>query len=66
MPKSLFIWTMRRTGGTSLAVILSKLSKLAGYRGVQHEPFNLNYAQIRRSHRRWSWGGSGSRINSVI
>ena len=28
--------------------------------------FNLNYAQIRRSHRRWSWGGSGSRINSVI
>ena len=27
---------------------------------------HLNYAQIRRSHRRWSWGGSGSRINSVI
>ena len=28
--------------------------------------FNLNYAQIRRSHRRWSCGGSGSRVNSVI
>ena len=28
--------------------------------------YHLNYAQIRRSHRRWSWGGSGSRINSVI
>ncbi len=27
---------------------------------------NLNYAQIRRSHRRWSCGGSGSRVNSVI
>ncbi len=28
--------------------------------------YNLNYAQIRRSHRRWSCGGSGSRVNSVI
>ena len=28
--------------------------------------WNLNYAQIRRSHRRWSCGGSGSRVNSVI
>ena len=29
------------------------------------EMFHLNYAQIRRSHRRWSCGGSGSRVNSV-
>ncbi len=28
--------------------------------------YHLNYAQIRRSHRRWSCGGSGSRVNSVI
>ena len=28
--------------------------------------YNLNYAPIRRSHRRWSCGGSGSRVNSVI
>ena len=27
---------------------------------------NLNYAQIRRSHRRWSCGDSGTRVNSVI
>ena len=26
----------------------------------------LNYAQIRRSHRRWSCGDSGTRVNSVI
>ena len=26
----------------------------------------LNYAPIRRSHRRWSCGGSVSRVNSVI
>ena len=28
--------------------------------------YNLNYAQIRRSHRRWSCGDSGTRVNSVI
>ena len=28
--------------------------------------WNLNYAQIRRSRRRWSCGGSGSRVNTVI
>ena len=27
---------------------------------------HLNYAQIRRSHRRWSCGDSGTRVNSVI
>ncbi len=27
---------------------------------------NLNYAQIRRSHRRWSCGGSGSGVNSIM
>ena len=26
----------------------------------------LNYAQIRRSHRRWSCGGRGSRVDAVI
>ncbi|MGO4909634.1 hypothetical protein ACEN2J_15015 [Pseudorhodobacter sp. W20_MBD10_FR17] len=31
------IWTMRRTGGTTLASLLSTLSEHAG---VQHEPFN--------------------------
>ena len=30
------------------------------------ELYNLNYAQIRRSRRRWSCGGSGSRVNTVI
>ena len=28
--------------------------------------YHLNYAQIQRSHRRWSCGGSGGRVNSVI
>ena len=32
----------------------------------QFLPFNLNYAQIRRSHRRWSCGGRGSRVDAVI
>lgn len=31
------IWTMRRTGGTTLATLLSTLSE---YTGTQHEPFN--------------------------
>lgn len=31
------IWTMRRTGGTTLASLLSTLSE---HTGVQHEPFN--------------------------
>ena len=30
------------------------------------ECVSLNYAQIRRSHRRWSCGDSGTRVNSVI
>ena len=30
------------------------------------EIYHLNYAQIRRSHRRWSCGDSGTRVNSVI
>ena len=30
------------------------------------EWLHLNYAQIRRSRRRWSCGGSGSRVNTVI
>ena len=30
------------------------------------ELLNLNYAQIRRSQRRWSCGGRGSRVQSVI
>ena len=28
--------------------------------------YHLNYAQIRRSHRRWSCGGSGSGVNSIM
>lgn len=31
------IWTMRRTGGTTLATLLSTLSE---HSGIQHEPFN--------------------------
>ena len=31
-----------------------------------HGYYNLNYAQIRRGRRRWSCGGSGSRVNTVI
>ena len=32
--------------------------------GLKHRCY-LNYAQVRRRHRRWSCGGSGSRVNSV-
>ena len=63
--------------GTVDAVHLSYLEWLEGYLREQHiqdkevwmalseELWNLNYAQVRRSHRRWSSGGSGSRVNSV-
>ena len=37
MEKPFIIWTMRRTGGTSLATLLMDISE---YKGVQHEPFN--------------------------
>ncbi len=37
MSKPFFIWTMRRTGGTSLTTLLTEISE---YNGVQHEPFN--------------------------
>ena len=39
MSRPFFIWTMRRTGGTSLASMLMEMSE---YNGVQHEPFNLD------------------------
>jgi len=37
MSKAFFIWTMRRTGGTSLTALLTDISE---FQGVQHEPFN--------------------------
>ena len=37
MSKPFFIWTMRRTGGTSLTTLLTDISE---YNGLQHEPFN--------------------------
>lgn len=37
MSKPFFIWTMRRTGGTTLTDLLMKLSE---YPKIQHEPFN--------------------------
>ncbi len=37
MSKPFFIWTMRRTGGTSLTVLLETISE---YQEIQHEPFN--------------------------
>lgn len=39
MSKPFFIWTMRRTGGTSLTTLLTDISE---YRGMEHEPFNLD------------------------
>ncbi len=37
MSKPFIIWTMRRTGGTSLTTLLTDISE---YNGIQHEPFN--------------------------
>lgn len=37
MSSPYIIWTMQRTGGTTLAQVLATLSE---YQGVQHEPFN--------------------------
>ena len=39
MSKPFFIWTMRRTGGTSLTDLLTDISE---YRGIEHEPFNAD------------------------
>ena len=39
MSKPFFIWTMRRTGGTSLTDLLMEMSE---YKTIQHEPFNLD------------------------
>jgi hypothetical protein len=39
MSKPIFIWTMRRTGGTSLTTILTEMSE---YPQIQHEPFNVD------------------------
>ncbi len=39
MSKPFFIWTMRRTGGTSLTDLLMKMSE---HQEVEHEPFNLD------------------------
>ncbi|MBA84753.1 hypothetical protein ACSSNL_18215 [Thalassobius sp. S69A] len=41
MSHPFIIWTMRRTGGTSLATLLMKLSE---HPGTQHEPFNADRA----------------------
>lgn len=43
------IWTMRRTGGTTLGTLLSTLSEHAG---IQHEPFNDDrmFGHISRAH----------------
>lgn len=41
MSHPFIIWTMRRTGGTSLATLLMKLSD---HPGTQHEPFNFDRA----------------------
>ena len=37
MSKPFFIWTMRRTGGTSLTSLLTNISE---FNGIEHEPFN--------------------------
>ena len=47
--------TTQKTGASALG--LQRVLGLNRY---------LNYAQIRRSHRRWSCGDSGTRVNSVI
>ncbi|AXI46082.1 hypothetical protein C1J03_08665 [Sulfitobacter sp. SK012] len=38
MSHAYFIWTMQRTGGTTLAILLRRLSE---HPSVEDEPFNL-------------------------
>ena len=47
-------------GGGDIAATIDNAAMFEG------EYYYLNYAQIRRSHRRWSCGDSGTRVNSVI
>jgi hypothetical protein len=44
-----FIWTLQRTGGTSLADLLMKMSE---HKSAEHEPFNLR-RQFGHITRRW-------------
>ena len=57
-------------GSTNSSIEIAGLVENRSWAKIDCAPvavgYDLNYAQIRRSHRRWSWGGSGSRINSVI
>ncbi len=50
MSKPFFIWTMRRTGGTSLTNLLMQMSE---YKEVEHEPFNRDrvFANIAADHK---------------
>ena len=52
------------TTGFQTAIVQSIVLAIA-QRQVVNVTLHLNYAQVRRRHRRWSCGGSGSRVNSV-
>ena len=48
------------------AGILGLFDAVDKYNPEKKVVFHLNYAQIRRGRRRWSCGGSGSRVNTVF
>ncbi len=58
---SLFDAATGRNGGGNFQLVPK-----SGTNEFHGSVYHLNYAQVRRSHRRWSCGGSGSRVNSVI
>lgn len=62
MSAPFLIWTMRRTGGTTLAALLTTLSE---HPGIQHEPFNAE-RKLGAVTTRWREGRDPARLRSDI
>jgi len=62
MSKPFFIWTMRRTGGTSLTDLLMKMSE---HQVVEHEPFNLDrvFGYITQAYKKQSVNEDTSEVS---
>jgi len=65
MSKPFFIWTMRRTGGTSLTELLMQMSE---YKAVEHEPFNLDrvFGYIVQDYKKELLNGDTSKVSSSL
>ncbi len=65
MSKPFFIWTMRRTGGTSLTDLLMQISE---HKTIEHEPFNLDriFGYIMQEFRTQVQSGDTSKMSFIL